>query len=298
MDLRTPAPPHPTLDEEITLAEYFGALRAGRWAILTFVAACTLAGLAAGLLRPTRYTASIVVAPVSSSPTGGQMGGVGGLISQFGGLASLAGISLGEDAKRAETLAVLESSALTERYIAQNNLLPTLYPKLWNPTTRRWRTSDPNKVPTLWKANAYFTKKIRLVSIDAKTGIVTMQITWIDPKQAAIWANGLVSMTNDYLRTQAIAEAQRNIDYLNDQGAKTTVVSIKDVIYNILENEINKEMLARGTREYALKVLDPAQPPERPSSLPPIVLAFIGFVGGLGLSLLLTFFRIVWGRSD
>jgi len=298
MDLRTPAPPSPTLDDEITLAEYFRVIRRARWRIFGFVAVCTVAALLLGLLRQTRYTAVIVVAPVSSSSSGSQMGGVSSIISQFGGLASLAGISIGQDAKRAETLTVLESGALTERYIADNNLLPVLYPKLWNAQTRTWKTSDPYKQPTLWKANRYFGKKIRLVSIDTKTGIVTMQITWTDPQQAATWANGLVAMTNDYLRTQAIAEAQRNIDYLNEQAAKTNVVTVKQVIYNILETEVNKEMLARGTKEYALKVLDPAQPPETPSSLPAVGWMFLGFAGGLGLSLLFAFFRIVWGRVD
>ena len=164
--------------------------------------------------------------------------------------------------------------------------------------TKSWRTSAPDKEPTLWKANQYFGKKIRLVQIDAKTGIVTMEITWTNPEQAAAWANGLVAMTNDYLRSEAITEAQRNIDYLNQQAANTTLMPVKQVIYGILENEINKEMLARGTKEYALKVLDPAQPPEKPSSLRLPVWVFLGFAGGLGLSLLLAFFRIVWGRSE
>ncbi len=84
-----------------------------------------------------------------------------------------------------------------------------------------------------------------------------MEITWTNPEQAAAWANGLVAMTNDYLRSEAITEAQRNIDYLNQRAANTTLMPVKQVIYGILENEINKEMLARGTKEYALKVSIP-----------------------------------------
>lgn len=299
MDLVAQPPvPASVEDQNITLSEYLGVLRRGRWLIAAFVAVCALAGALLGILRPTKYTAVIVVSPVSSTSGGGQLGGISSLVSQFGDIASLAGLSTGEDSKRAQTLAVLESGALTENYIAANNLLPVLYPKLWDPVTRRWKVSNPAKVPTLWKANRYFDKKIRTVTLDPKTGIVTMDIIWTNAQQAAAWANGLVAMTNEYLRAQAIDEAQKNIDYLDQQATTATLVSVKEVIYTILETEINKEMLARGTKDYALKVLDPAQPPELPSSLTPLAMMLIGLAAGLATSLLLAFFRVAWGRSE
>lgn len=293
-----PPPSTSVVDQNITLSEYLGVLRRGRWLIAAFVAACAVLALLAGILQATRYTAVIVISPVSSSSGGSQLGGLSSLVSSVGSIASLAGISVGEDSKRAQTLAVLQSSALTERYIAANNLLPVLYPKLWDPAAKRWKTTDPAKVPTLWKADRLFAKKIRTITVDPKTGIVTMVIVWRNPQQAADWANGLVEMTNEYLRTQAIDESQRNIDYLDDQAVKTTLVPVKEVIYGILESEISKEMLARGTKEYALKVLDPAQPPEVPSSLKPIGWLLIGLVTGIGTSLFLAFFRLAWSRSD
>lgn len=284
-------------DQEIRLSEYLAVLRRTRWRLGSFVIACTLGAMLAGLILPTKYTAKIVVAPVTSSPSAGRLGGVASMVSQFGGLASLAGISLGEDTQRAETLAVLESSALTERYIEANDLLPKLYPRRWDPSSRQWRVSEFHKAPTLWGANQLFRKKVRTISTNAKSGIVTMKITWTNPRDAATWANGLVAMTNDYLQAKAISQAQRNIQYLNEQAEKTTLVPVKNAIYAILESEINKEMLARGTQEYALKVLDPAQAPQRPSSLPLFKWILIGFFGSLGVALASVFFRVAWGQS-
>jgi uncharacterized protein involved in exopolysaccharide biosynthesis len=297
MDLLAESPRTSVVDEDISLAEYMAVLRRGRWRALAFVVACTLAGLIAGLLLPRKYTAVIVVTPVMQSQTGSQLGGLSGLASEFGGLASLAGISFGQDAQRAETLAVLESSALTERYMADNHLLPLLYPKRWDAKTGRWNVSDPRKVPTLWKADQYFGKKVRTISTDTKTGIVTMKITWTDPNEAAEWANGLVAMTNDYLRAKAIAEAQWNIDYLTKEAGETTILPVRQVIYNILETQIDKEMLARGSKEYALKILDPAEAPQAPSSLGKVIWVALGLFGGIGLSLLWAFLRISWSRS-
>ncbi len=102
------------------------------------------------------------------------------------------------DSRKYESLTVLQSEALTEKYISSHNLLPVLYANQWDRGKNTWRSSDVAKVPTLWKANRFF-KKIRSVSTDAKTGMITMTIKWTDPVLAASWANDLVALTNEYL---------------------------------------------------------------------------------------------------
>ncbi len=130
----------------------------------------------------------------------------------------------------------------------------------------KWTTTDPTEIPTLWKANRLFIDRIRKVNTEAKTGLVTMTITWTDPHVAATWANGLVKATNEFLRERAIRDSETNIAYLNGQAAITDAVGVKQAIYTILQSEISKAMLARGSDEYALKVLDPAVAPEKPFS--------------------------------
>ena len=134
------------------------------------------------------------------------------------------------------------------------------------------------------------------MTTDPKTGLVTLTIAWSDPRLAAKWANGLVSITNDYLRTKAIAESERNITYLNEQAGKTDVMTVKQAIYAILQNEINKQMLARGSDEYAFKILDPAAPPEVPSSPRPKLWTFLAFFGGLALSIFAAYVHLAWKR--
>jgi hypothetical protein len=73
-------------------------------------------------------------------------------------------------------------------------------------------------------------------------------------------------MTNDYLRANAIAQSERNIAFLGQEAAKTYVVGVKQAICEILQSEIRKEMLARGSEEYAFRILDRALPPERAAS--------------------------------
>jgi uncharacterized protein involved in exopolysaccharide biosynthesis len=252
--------------------------------IVTFVFGA--AAVAVAFILPKQYEASVVLSPVSNNMSSGGLGGnLGSMASQFGGLAALAGISVTGDSAKSESLAVLQSEYLTESFIQQNNLLPVLYAKLWDPVRKVWTTQDPLKTPTLWKANKKFDETVRKIIPNAKTGIVSMTITWRNPKQAADWANGMVQMTNEYLRDKAIHEADRNIAYLNEEAAKSNVVEVRQAIYQLMKTEINRAMIARGSKEYAFRVIDPATPPELASSPRKALWVLGGLVAGFMLAL-------------
>lgn len=274
--------------DQVTFRDLTEIAWSRRWLIAVITLVCATTACVAALVLPKEYDASVLVSPVTDSQEN-HLGSLSGLMSQFGGLASLAGITPAADQKRAESLAILQSSALTEQFISQHNLLPVLYSDKWDIRTRSWKTTDPAKMPTLWKANRYFGNKIRAVYTDPKTALVTVSVRWTNAQQAAAWANDLVAMTNAYTRQQAIDEAERNIVYLQGQAAKTDVVEVRQAIYSLLQTQINKAMIARGTEQYALKVLDPAQVPERASSPRPILWTAVALLAGFLVSLLVAF---------
>ena len=279
--------------EDISLRDLLADMSRSKVAVMLIVAAFTIAGGAIGWLSGDKYEASVVMTPAIDEARGGRLGSLGALASQYSGLASLAGLALPGSDKKEEAVAVLQSELLTQKYIQDNNLLPVLYEKLWDPATRRWTTDDPKKTPTLWKANQRFKKKIRSVVSDNKTGLIVLTIKWRDPVEAAKWANGLVKLTNEYLRDKAIREAERNITYLNEQASKTTIVGAQQAIYALLQDEINREMLARGRVEYVLKVIDPAIVPEEPSSRGPFFMSVLGFGVGCFVAVFWIFGRRV-----
>ena len=261
------------------------------WRFKFMIAAVTVAstGAAAALSFNVedKYQASVVLSAVSEDSTSSRLGGLASLASQLGGLAAL-GLSASSTQKQ-ESLATLQSEALTETYISENGLLPILYAKDWDPIRHAWRNIPKAKIPTLWKANELFRRHVRSVLNDTKTGLTTLKITWRDPAQAANWANGLVKLTNDYLRRKAIQESDANIAYLKDQLSRTSVIGVQSAINSVLENEMKKAMLAQGTQEYALKVIDPAVPPEKRISPDRLVWISMGFLLGLLSSTLAVF---------
>ena len=275
-----------TNDNELSLRELTDFLWHRRWIAVFITAICTLAAGAAAWLLPDKYEARVLLSIVSSQSNAGGLGAASSALSQLGGLASLAGLSVSGGGPKSEALATLQSEALTQRYIQERNLLPLLFNDKWDAQQGQWKASSQTKVPTLWEGNEYFARKVREVTENAKTGLVTLTVTWTDPKLASDWANDLVALTNRYLRDKAIRETEQNISYLNDQAAKTNVVRLQEVIYSLMESEIKEQMLARGRDEYALKVIDPAVPPEKPSFPKPLLWTVGGFLGGALLAVM------------
>jgi uncharacterized protein involved in exopolysaccharide biosynthesis len=270
-------------DEQFELREAISTLWRKKWLIFAVTFVFAVAAALAAWLAQKSYKAVVVLSAVSNVGSS-QLGSVGSLVSQLGGVASLAGLSVGGDSKKSESIAVLQSEAITEKYIAENNLMPVLFERQWDKNTGKWKPMSAKRMPTLWKANDYFKKRVRSVVSETKTGLVTLTITWKDAQTAAKWANDLVALTNDYLRGKAIDETDRDIAFLNDQALKTNVVEAKQAIYKILESEISKGMIARGSKEYAFRILDPAFAPDRPSSPIPALWISVATLAGLILS--------------
>jgi uncharacterized protein involved in exopolysaccharide biosynthesis len=279
--------------DEIRMKDLVQMVLLYRYRIALFMICCTIVVGVLSYLVQKQYDVTIVISPVTSTSDKSLGGGALGGLS---GLAALAGMSLGSDSKKNESLATLESQALIQRYIRDNNLMPILYENLWDAGNNKWKVTDPKKVPTLWKATQFF-KTIRTVTPDNKTGMVTLKIRWKDPILAAQWANGLVKMTNDYERETAIAESDRNIAYLTQQAAATDVLGIKQAIYNLLQSEISKSMIARGTPEYAFKVIDPGLVPERAAFPQKPIWVLAAFFGSFIVAIVVLLARIAWQKG-
>jgi LPS O-antigen subunit length determinant protein (WzzB/FepE family) len=265
-------------EEFISLMDVFTVLWSGKWTILLAAVVFAVGANVTSRFLEKQYEASVVVSPVSEETNSSGLGALGALATQFSGLASLA--TSGNN-RKAEYTAILQSEGLTTEFIRQNNLLPVLYAQKWDAAGDHWKVQKD--APTLWMANRRFRTDIRRTSTD-KTGLLTLTITWSNATMSAQWANGIVAMTNQYIRAKAISDGERNVAYLNDQLAKSNVVAVQNSISALLENEIKKIMLARGSEEYAFKIIDAATVPERPSSPNPIIWSIVGSITGLLLA--------------
>jgi uncharacterized protein involved in exopolysaccharide biosynthesis len=247
-----------------------------RWLLVlsvTFAFGLAFAGLTY-IMTPI-YRGTSILAPADLEKNG--MGsGLSSALGSMGGFAALAGIGLGgNDYATEEAMAVLKSEQFTRVFIQENNLLPELFPKLWDARAGHWKTGV-KKVPTLGRGFRAF-NGIRKLQRDNKTGLITLQIEWKDPVTAANWTNQLVERLNDEMRRRALSQAEASMGYLQNELAKTIDVTTREAISRLMEGQIKQEMLAHVTKQYALRVVDTAIPADIDAPVRPIRILYLAF---------------------
>jgi uncharacterized protein involved in exopolysaccharide biosynthesis len=88
------------------------------------------------------------------------------------------------------------------------------------------------------------------------------------------------------LRERTLKEAEANVVYLQTEMATTNVVTLQQAVGRLVESELQKLMLARGTQEFAFRIIDPAQPPDRRFRPKRVLIVMVGTVVGGLLSLI------------
>ncbi|MEM6818425.1 MAG: Wzz/FepE/Etk N-terminal domain-containing protein [Pseudomonadota bacterium] len=226
------------------------------------------------------YRAQVLIAPTEQQTDGS---GLGALASQFGGLASFAGVQVGGGAKKDQALAILRSHRFTENFIVSRNLMPTLFRDKWDAQNSSWKSSlDTTDVPSIADAVRKFDEKIRRVSEDQRTGLVQLSITWEDREIAALWANEMIQDLNDFLRQIALDQSSANIEFLRAELEKNSLIQVRQAIFSLIEQQVELSMLANTRREYAFEVLDPAVAPDFDDVYWPMKVALIAFALILG----------------
>ncbi len=235
-------------DDDISVSDLWLILRR-RWGIvigLTLGAGAIAAAIS--LLMTPLYEAQTVIMEVDHSDQG--VAGGAGLLSQFGGLAELAGLnveSLRRNKKDGRTL--IESRTFLEEFLSRKDLLPALYPTDWDASKKAWkpRLDHPR---TVWEGAEAFKRRVYKISVNPENGLMTLSIRWTDRDTAASWANELVALANEISRQKDVAEAEHSMAYLNKQIDQTNVVELRRVLYTLVENELRTLLLANARDDY------------------------------------------------
>jgi len=200
----------------------------------------------------------------------------------LGSLGSLSGV-FGDPGQRqlSQTIAILESRSFTLDFLMSIDALPLLLPDLWDSSKQDWKPiksgilfsirnklgfNSPARNPETYRRDEAFRRfsRLRSVSSDGTAQIITLSIDWKDPDIAAEWVNTMVTLLNEHARKRKIRESEMNIQYLRAEIEKATIVSARTALYSLLEREHRASMIANVRREFALQVIDPAVPADRP----------------------------------
>ena len=265
----------PSVDEdEIDLIELIRTFLQAWKTIVGITIVCVGLAVAYALNSPEVFKAETLLAPAQEEKSGASSA-----LSQFGGLAAMAGVTIPADSNVERVLATLKTRVFLKKFIEEKNLLPLIFEDNWDKSSKSWIEIEGQEEFT--SEDGIILLRGAIGVDQDKAGLITLSISWKDPAVAAQWANDLVKQLNEQLREQAIADSKKRVGYLEQELAKTTLQDMRAILYNLLESEKQKAMLANVNEDFALEVIDPAVAPEtREKPKRKLIVAIGGVCGG------------------
>jgi len=263
--------------EEIDFFELCHATWKGKWLIIGITTAFVMLSTLYAISLPNLYKAEALLAPATE-----EQGGMNGLASKLGGLASLAGVNLGGGGSVDNTalgLQIMKSRVFINKFIEQNKLLiPLMATEGWDRDSNefiydseiydidnhKWvrKIKAPFKSkPSPQESYKYFNKIVKVRQDKAST-MITVSVTQYSPLVAKEWVDLLVKAINTEMKERDLIEARRSVAYLEKQLALTKVSEVRNVLYQLIEEQAKTIMFANVRDEYVFKTIDPALIPE------------------------------------
>ena len=288
-------------DDEIDLRELIGILWSGRIKILVITSLVAVGSVIYALSLPNQYKATALLAPAQSDDSG-----LSSALGEFGGLATLAGVSISPGVISESRIAqeIMKSWSFIEKFISDNNIAMEIYAvegwdkdsdelkvdqDIYDTEGSKWIVSDSSRAsgpPTSWRLYKKFSGMIS-VSEEKLSGLVTISVEYFSPKIAKDWLDMYVAAINGYMQKRQINKVANNINYLETQIERTSIAEMKEVFYTIIEEQMKKKMVAEASPNYAFVAVSPSMVPEEKSGPKRALICIIGaFLGGL-LSVLL-----------
>lgn len=295
-------------DDEIDLRELFAVLWASKITILSTVFFSGLISVLVALSLPNKYTSEALLAPRTD---GGAGGALGQMASQFGGLASLAGVNLGGLGDQGATVVAIEMLKSREffgTYLYDEVLIDLMAAEGWDrgtgevliddslfdANTATWvrDVSEEFQIkPSIQEAHEKFFEEFLSVSEDKSTGFVTVAVTHYSPTVASNWVTLIVEGVNEAVRARDVQEAEKSIAFLNEQRLKTNLVSLTEVFAELIEQQTKTVMLANASDEYVFQVIEPPVAPELHSEPKRALICVLGTLLGSMLAVIVVLIR-------
>jgi uncharacterized protein involved in exopolysaccharide biosynthesis len=290
-------------DDEIDLRELFATIWTGKLLIIGITS----------LFAVLAVVYALMLSPVQAGDSASS------LASKFGGLASLAGVSLpggGGADKTAFAIEYIKSRAFLTTFI---NKHPDVLPELmaidkWNAgnnsisydteifdtETGEWvREVDfpQQPKPSVQEAHIIFQEQLSIAQ-DEDSGFVTLVIEHQSPYVAEKWVSWLIQDVNDALRDNDVAQAERSIEYLQSEINNTSLSEMRSSLFDLVQSQTQTIMLANASPEYIFKTLDPAVVPELEAKPKRALIVVLGTLLGGILGVLIVLVRHFMNKEE
>jgi LPS O-antigen subunit length determinant protein (WzzB/FepE family) len=283
-------------DSELEFLDLIRALLQKKLIISVSLFLFALAGIVYSLNLSNTYLATTVLIPNQEAGNSS----LTGLASQFGGLANIAGINLGQRNSNKTLVAIqtLKSRKFIDGFIDRHLLAPHLIAvtgwdretnsliyddDIFDVETNEWVGFDSDasvkEYPDKW---ALYKKFISLFDIheDRESSVIRVTMEYYSPVLAREWLDRIINEINEYIREEDIAESNDNINFLIMELQKTDLTDMKEVFYQLIEEQTKSKMLAEVEKQYVFKIIDPPNVPNEKNGPKRAIIVLISAVFG------------------
>ena len=286
-------------DDEIDLRELFHVL----WDKIFYIGAITsifsLISIIYALMLPNIYQSQAVMMPMEANQ------GMSGMLGQYSGMASLAGISLPSESgsKAQEAIARIQSfEFFSNSFLPHIKLENLMAVKKWNQASNtltydasafnsesgQWvrKVKPPTStIPSSQKAYKQY-QAIMSVSEDKKTSFVTLSVEHKSPVIAQQWVEIMMDQIDQVMRDQDRQTALQSIAYLNSLAPTVNYEEIKQALASLQQEQMKRLMMVEANENYIFKVLDSPIVPEMKVKPKRSLIVILGTMLGMMLSVL------------
>ena len=301
-----------TLYDEINLLEIFKLWWEERWTVIIITFFVAIGSIFYSLSLSNYYKSEALLISSDNKSTNFSL-------SQYSGLASLAGIELpGSSGDNTfEMLEIIKSREFVRHLLSFENILPSLMaPKRYDLESKKlFFDSEIFDANSKWIGNSFNGKNIPsylethknyldslTVLQDKKTGFIVLKFEHISPIFARDFLELIIEEANKIKRKKDLETSSKALDFLNSELAKTPYLEIKKSINQIIETQLETQMLAKVNEEYVLSVIEPPYEPEIKSkpkrSIIVIASTIFGGLFGLFFILLRHFFKRIYHERN
>ena len=76
------------------------------------------------------------------------------------------------------------------------------------------------------------------------------------------WLDMYVAAINSHMQERQVKRVTNNINYLQAQIEQSSIAKMRDVFYNIIEEQMKNKMLAEASPDYVFVTVSPSMVPE------------------------------------
>ncbi|NVJ49963.1 MAG: hypothetical protein HWE11_06220 [Gammaproteobacteria bacterium] len=260
-------------------------------------------GISYILMTPKVYRSEALLIPNSSSGSSG----LSGIASQFGGIASIAGINLGgSDESNVEiALALTPTWGFQEKLIRENNLAPKiiavkgwdalnnklLYDEsIFDSTANKWRGEYQSTPPSSWELYEESKEMINIIK-RKDSGLVSISVEHYSPEIARDWVFLIVELLNSEIQEYDKKRAKESIKYLTQKATETNIAEMQTIFYQLIEEHTKTLLLTEVNNDYVFRIVSEPKIAEKHFKPNYLLVLILSLLFGFLLSICIALFK-------